>query len=158
MGDMSRRDIPMRGPVVLTLCIVLIAAAAVPAVMAQDFRLPGSSPADLPAALSRSSSPGNDSPAASNTALLYSGTLYPPGMEWKSITTPHSRLIFPAGEEDAARRAAAAMTGAWDAVQEDFGVSLESYPLVVNTSLDITNGYFGLAPRKSEWYSYPSQT
>lgn len=139
VGDMSRRDIPMRGRVVQTLCIVLI-AAAVPAGWAQGIEKAAAGP------------------SASNTALLYSGALYPPGMEWKSITTPYNRLIFPAGEEDAARQAAAAVTDSWGAVQEDFGIRLESYPLVVNTSLDITNGYFGLAPRKSEWYSYPSQT
>ncbi len=144
---MKRRLIPVRDLMVLTLCIVLT-AGAVPSGWARDFSMPRSSPAG-PQAVEE---------ADSNTALVYSGTLYPPGMEWKSITTLHSRLIFPAGEEDAARKAAEAMTGAWDAVQEDFGVSLESYPLVVNTSLDITNGYFGLAPRKSEWYSYPSQT
>ena len=148
VGDMNRRLIPVLGRVVQTLWIVLILAAAVPSGWTQDFSIPRSLPAGPQAAQE----------ADSNTALLYSGTLYPPGMEWKSITTPHNQLIFPAGEEDAALQAASVMIGAWPAVQEDFDISLESYPLVVNTSLDITNGYFGLAPRKSEWYSYPSQT
>ena len=109
----------------------------------------------------------------SAVSLSSGGALYPPRYEWKSISTPHNLLIFPvdradsagqettalqaAAEVSAAQEAAAAVTAAWGPVSSDFGIDLKPYPLVLNTSLDVANGYFGLAPRKSEWYSYPPQ-
>ena len=95
---------------------------------------------------------------ASTAPLFFSGSPYPPWYEWKSITTPHNLLIFPAGQEEAARRAAMIISAAHGPLQEDFGIRAAPYPVILNTSLDIANGYFGLAPRKSEWYSYPGQT
>jgi len=93
----------------------------------------------------------------STVSLTVGGTPYPPLTDWKSITTAHNQLIFPAGHEKSARRAAALTAAAWEFLQEDFQIKVAPYPLILNTSFDVTNGYFGMAPRKSEWYAYPSQ-
>ncbi len=100
---------------------------------------------------------GSFLPAGSiqGTALL--GPPYPPAIDWKMISTPEHRLIFPAEFEAEARRVAGLVDRVRDPIQRDFGIRVPQLPLVLNTSRQVSNGYVTLAPRHSEWYAYNTQ-
>ena len=83
-------------------------------------------------------------------AATLAGPPYPAGTDWKQISTPHHRLIFPEGFEEEARRAAGLTDSLWQPLQEDFGIEVPTLPLVLNTHRQVSNGYVTLAPRHSE--------
>ena len=85
------------------------------------------------------------------------GPPYPPSVDWKQMRTSSHRLIFPEGDEETARRAARAAETAHRKVEADLNVEVAPYPVIINTSTRMANGYFALAPRRSEWYGYNSQ-
>jgi len=101
-----------------------------------------------------------DKVVAQNRSIQASTVLgppYPAGTDWKQISTPHHRLIFPEGYEDEALRAARLTDRLWAPVQQDFGIEVPPLPLVLNTHRQVSNGYVTLAPRHSEWYAFNSQ-
>src|SRR6056297_1234414 len=101
-----------------------------------------------------------DKVVAQNRSIQSSTVLgppYPAGTDWKQISTPHHRLIFPEGYEDEALRAARLTDRLWAPVQQDFGIEVPPLPLVLNTHRQVSNGYVTLAPRHSEWYAFNSQ-
>lgn len=85
------------------------------------------------------------------------GPPYPPRIDWKMVSTPQHRLIFPAGFEADARRVAVLLNRVWEPIQKDFETRVPQLPLVLNTSRQVANGYVTLAPRHSEWYAYNTQ-
>lgn len=97
-------------------------------------------------------------PAQSSVSVFGSyGPPYPLSAEWRMMSTPQTQLIFPDGYEAQAQRVARIFAAADEALRGDYGIEMPPYPLVLNTSADIANAYFGLAPRRSEWFAYPSQ-
>lgn len=100
---------------------------------------------------------GTSSPMGSIVFSGVSGPPYPPSMKWKTLTTDHHRLIFPEEYDAGALRAASITAAVQKYIEADYGNEIAPYPLVLNTSADVANGWFGLAPRMSTWYSYPSQ-
>ncbi|MCF7949156.1 MAG: hypothetical protein K9M94_11275 [Spirochaetia bacterium] len=101
-----------------------------------------------------------DQAAAQNRAIQASTVLgppYPAGTDWKQVSTPHHRLIFPEGYEEEALRAAGLTDHLWAPLQKDFGIRVPPLPLVLNTHRQVSNGYVTLAPRHSEWYAFNSQ-
>ncbi len=85
------------------------------------------------------------------------GPPYPLHIDWKMISTPHHRLIFPEEFETEAQRLAGFVGRVQQPIQSDFGVDVPQLPLILNTSQQIANGYVTLAPRHSEWYAYNTQ-
>jgi hypothetical protein len=95
--------------------------------------------------------------AGSIQAIAALGPPYPPRINWKLISTPQHRLIFPSGFEAEAQRVAQLTYRLQRPIQSDFGREVPQLPLILNTTRQVSNGYVTLAPRHSEWYAYNSQ-
>ncbi|MCH8569560.1 MAG: hypothetical protein LAT67_14905 [Balneolales bacterium] len=58
-----------------------------------------------------------------------------------TLETPHFRIVFTAGHEEAARRTGRILEDQYDAIQSLVGGSLRRFPVVLNDLNDLSNGY-----------------
>jgi hypothetical protein len=78
-------------------------------------------------------------------------------IEWKQIETEHFTIIYPNGIEKDALYVANYMEHIYPDVIKTIGEPAGKTPIILNTTLAMTNGYSALAPRKSEWFNNPGQ-
>ncbi len=81
----------------------------------------------------------------------------PPGIDWKTIDTKHFRLIFPEAISADARRVANTLEYEYSAITKTIDYQFDRVPVLLTTQSVIPNGYFAMAPRRSEWYGTPFQ-
>jgi hypothetical protein len=81
----------------------------------------------------------------------------PPSIKWSQVNTTHFRVIFPRGFDIEAKRVASTLEGIHDAE----GKSLGSYPrkisVLLQTQSSESNGFVSMLPRRSEFFTMPSQ-
>ncbi len=94
----------------------------------------------------------------SGWAAAQSMGLHPPEVDWQQLRADHVRVLFPAGYEAQARRAASLIDVLATAHQRSVGEQLYDFDLVLQTPNMTVNGYVGLAPFRSEYYVTPPQS
>ena len=77
-------------------------------------------------------------------------------IKWKQINTPEFRLIFPENFEKAAPTLAYQLQNYLNTYQPDLNRKARKTPIIVQQNNIDQNGFVQLAPRKSEFYSTPS--
>lgn len=83
--------------------------------------------------------------------------LHPPRIDFQQLRSDHARIIFPAGYADRARRVAAMLDEMDDHHTRSIGERIYEIDLVLQTATTEINGYVGLGPFRSEFYTTPPQ-
>lgn len=79
-----------------------------------------------------------------------------PSIKWQQINTEHFRVIFPSGFEQEAQRVANTLETLHEA--EKMGDKAPGkIPIVLRNQHAVSNGFVTLGPRRSEFYTMPSQ-
>ena len=84
--------------------------------------------------------------------------LHPPEVNWQQLRAENVRVIFPAGYESRARRVASLIDKLAVDHNRSVGERLYDFDLVLQTPNMTVNGYVGLAPFRSEFYTTPPQS
>lgn len=77
--------------------------------------------------------------------------------EWQQYNTDDIRVIFPVGYEAQAARVFSIVGYLHDNHRNTIGLQTDKISLVLNNLTNISNGYVGLAPFRSEFFSTPPQ-
>src|SRR5690606_37193112 len=82
----------------------------------------------------------------------------PPSVKWEQIKTPYFRVIYDVRYEDEAHRTANIL----ETIYEPAALSLNKFPrrrstVILQNQSTISNGFVAMAPRRSEFNTYPSQ-
>ncbi len=84
---------------------------------------------------------------------VFGGT--PPSQKWKQINTDTARIIFPAGLDSQANRAASIVHYLAGQKPVSLGDQLKKIDIVLQHQTTIANGYAGLGPFRSEFFLTP---
>ena len=96
---------------------------------------------------------------ATSLSLFAQGIgLHPPEVDWRQLRADHVRILFPAGYEAQARRAASLIDVLATEHARSVGERLYDFDLVLQTPNMTVNGYVGLGPFRSEFYVTPPQS
>lgn len=80
----------------------------------------------------------------------------PPSLQWRQIKTDTVRVLFPS-HLGAAATEVAALSGRLGRTQTTLGGRMRPISIVLQSLPTLSNGYVGLAPRRSEFYLTPEQ-
>ncbi|HMQ00511.1 MAG TPA: hypothetical protein PKC24_12075, partial [Cyclobacteriaceae bacterium] len=80
-----------------------------------------------------------------------------PRYKWNQINTPNFRIIYQPDFEPEARRMAARLDQIHHPLAASLGVKPKKIPIILQNRSAISNGFVALAPRRSEFYTMPSQ-
>jgi hypothetical protein len=80
----------------------------------------------------------------------------PPSLKWKQISTDTARIIFPAGMESQANRAATIIHRLAAENMNSLGNRLQKINIVLQNQTTVPNGYVNLGPYRSEFYMTPA--
>lgn len=75
-------------------------------------------------------------------------TLFPPGIRWWRLETPHFWVFYPAGMAPAAERAAAWAEWAYERLAGDFGYRPGRIRLILTDHADVANGFTTVLPER----------
>ncbi len=81
-----------------------------------------------------------------------------PGIDWQQIETRHFRIIFPAEIASEGQRVANTVEYLYFPLRKTLTPNSCRWPLVLSNRSAEANGYVTLAPRKSEWFTTPTQS
>lgn len=82
---------------------------------------------------------------------------HPYGLNWQVMKSPAGNVIFPKGMEDKARRVSNIINYMNDSCTQSVGNKFKKINLVLQNQTVIPNGYVGLAPFRSEFYTTPPE-
>lgn len=81
----------------------------------------------------------------------------PPSLKWFQVNTPHFRVIYPRGFDAQAERVANSL----EHIREEEAKSLGTVPRKISVILQnqsaVSNGFVSILPRRSEFYTMPTQ-
>jgi hypothetical protein len=80
----------------------------------------------------------------------------PASLKWKQISTDTARIIFPAGMESQANRAATIIHRLAADNMNPLGNRLQKIDIVLQNQTTVPNGYVNLGPYRSEFYMTPA--
>lgn len=83
---------------------------------------------------------------------------YPPGIKWKKIDTSLFEIVFPEEITGEGQRVANLLEYINPFISETMLNKQKKISLFLSNRGIFSNGYFQMAPRKSEWFSTPPQT
>jgi len=81
----------------------------------------------------------------------------PPSVKWQQINTDTARIIFPKGYDARARRIANIIHTLQRNYSHTIGDTIRKISIVLQNQGLVSNGYVGLAPYRSEFYTTPPQ-
>ncbi len=81
----------------------------------------------------------------------------PPSLRWYRLKTPHFKILYPQGFEVQAQRMANTLETIYEPEAATMGVKPRPIPLILQNQSSISNGFVTLGPRRSEFFSMPSQ-
>ena len=81
----------------------------------------------------------------------------PPALRWQQVRTPHFRVLYPLGLEDAAQRTARRLEQVHGPGAATLGVSPRPVAVVMQTRTSISNGFVTFLPRHAEFFITPQQ-
>ena len=82
----------------------------------------------------------------------------PPGLDWRQIQTDRFKVIFPAAISADAQRVANTLEHIYGPVSKTLRGPQKPIDVVLLNQTAVTNGFVALGPRRSVWFSTPSQT
>ncbi len=80
-----------------------------------------------------------------------------PGVKWYQVNTPNFRILYPKGFEDQAQRVANTMETIREPEAKTMGALPKKISIILQNNSSLSNGFVTLAPRRSEFYTMPSQ-
>ncbi|MBL7851447.1 MAG: PD40 domain-containing protein [Cyclobacteriaceae bacterium] len=80
-----------------------------------------------------------------------------PALKWYQLNTPNFRLLYPQGFELQAQRVANTLETVRDPEARTMGVAPRKISIILQNQSSISNGFVAMAPRRSEFYTMPSQ-
>jgi hypothetical protein len=96
--------------------------------------------------------------AAANLAgQALNTTQFPSDIRWKQIETERFLLIFPEELKQKAAEIAEDIESLYPPVEASLNTSVTKWPIILNSSLTISNGYVAGAPNHSQLYTLPPQ-
>ena len=81
----------------------------------------------------------------------------PCGIKWRTIKTPHFKIIYPIEIEQDAKRVANTLEHAYPRVAKSLKFNPRLLPVLLYTRSSVSNGLAGFMPRRSEWLNTPPQ-
>ena len=81
----------------------------------------------------------------------------PPAVQWYQIRTPHFNILFPNGFDREARRMANTLERLYEPVANSLGVKPRKTSIILQNRLALSNGFVTLGPRRSEFFTFPTQ-
>ena len=90
-------------------------------------------------------------------AQVFDSSQNPPGVKWKQINTPNFQIIFPTTFEKEANRMANTLEVIIPKVAESLRKQPKKISIILQNQGTSSNGFVQLAPRRSEYFTTPSQ-
>lgn len=81
----------------------------------------------------------------------------PPSVKFYKINTPHFKVLYPKDFEQEAQRVAATLEHAYQPESNTLQARPRKISVVLQNQSSISNGFVTLTPRRSEFYTMPSQ-
>ncbi|MEK6783681.1 MAG: hypothetical protein AABY93_18415 [Bacteroidota bacterium] len=81
----------------------------------------------------------------------------PPGLKWNQINTNNFRVLYPQGFDQQAQRMANTLEHIREPEAATMGVKPKKISVLLQNQSSISNGFVTLAPRRSEFFTMPSQ-
>src|SRR5258706_1133186 len=81
----------------------------------------------------------------------------PPSLKWYQINTPNFKVLYPSGFEVQAQRMANTLEQIRTPEAASMGVKPRKIPVILQNQSSLSNAFVTLAPRRSEFYTMPSQ-
>ena len=89
--------------------------------------------------------------------IVFAQSQNPPSIDWMRIDTEHLKVIFPAEIEDDAQHAANLIEYLYKFETKTLKTQPKKIPLLLFNQSTVANGFAGLRPRRSVWFTTPSQ-
>ena len=81
----------------------------------------------------------------------------PPSLKWYQVNTNHFRVLYPKGFETQAQRMANTLEHIHEPESRTMGASPRKISVVLQNQSAVSNGFVSITPRRSEFYTMPSQ-
>ncbi|WP_223653103.1 hypothetical protein [Hymenobacter psoromatis] len=81
----------------------------------------------------------------------------PPDLRWRELSSPHFRVLFPAGLDSAAQRTAGRLEAVHGPDGTTLGVQAHPIAVVLQNQTTISNGFVTFLPRHAEFFTTPDQ-
>ena len=80
-----------------------------------------------------------------------------PSVKWYQLNTPNFRVLYPTGFEAQAQRVANTLETVRDPESKTMGASPKKISIILQNQSSLSNGFVTMAPRRSEFYTMPTQ-
>ena len=81
----------------------------------------------------------------------------PPSVKWQQVKTPNFKILYPVGFDEQALRVANTLEHIRDAEANSLGVKPKRISVILQNQSSISNGFVSILPRRSEFYTMPTQ-
>jgi len=81
----------------------------------------------------------------------------PPGLHWQQLNTPNFRILYPKGFEVQAQRMANTLEHIREPEAATMGITPKKISILLQNQSATSNGFVTLAPRRSEFFTMPTQ-
>ena len=81
----------------------------------------------------------------------------PPWLKWSQVNTPYFKVVFPNGFETQAKRVANTLEHIRMAESRSLGSQPKPLTVILQNQSSASNGFVSVLPRRSEFYTMPSQ-
>ncbi len=80
-----------------------------------------------------------------------------PSVKWYQLNTPNFKVLYPKGFDAQAQRVANTLETIREPEGKSMGAVPRKMPIILQSNSSLSNGFVTLAPRRSEFYTMPSQ-
>lgn len=80
-----------------------------------------------------------------------------PGLKWYQVNTPNFRVLYPEGFEVQAQRVANTLETIREPESRTMGATPKKISIILQNQSSLSNGFVAMAPRRSEFYTMPTQ-
>jgi hypothetical protein len=80
-----------------------------------------------------------------------------PSVKWYQLNTPNFKVLYPKGFDIQAQRVANTLETIREPEGKSMGAVPKKIPVILQSNSSLSNGFVTLAPRRSEFYTMPSQ-
>ncbi len=81
----------------------------------------------------------------------------PASFKWYQINSDHFRILYPKGFDQEAKRVANTLEHIREPAGQSLGITPRKYSVILHNQSSISNGFVTAAPRRSEFFTMPSQ-
>lgn len=80
-----------------------------------------------------------------------------PSLKWYQLNTPNFRVLYPKGFEKEAQRVANTLETVRGPEAKTMGIAPKKISVILQNQSSVSNGFVTMAPRRSEFYTMPTQ-